>query len=336
MYGLKYSSRCLTAVAAQREQSSWLVGTTALREENEIHLLTKDENTETLTCKEVYAHRHEIWDIASSPALESLFFTVYNAGETYEATLWQASEASKLESKMETKGKQKNVRKALWSPDTASDLVALASVDSINLWSLSRDEGAVSSSTPAGEIDNLLAVSWNHLNHNLICASCSHSLKCIDLRTMSPTLAIDNAHEMAVRDVDFSKTNQHLLATGGDDCKMCIWDLRKPQEPVVKVSNHSHWVWQSRFNPFHESLVLTSSSDSLVQLWNLREEDEGENEMKSTGKADLKPHTFDEHEDSVYGVSWSTADPWTFLSLSYDGRVMCNQCPSNVKYKILL
>ena len=336
MYGLKYSSRCLTAVAAQREQSSWLVGTTAAREtENEVHYLSKDEDTETLTCKGVYSHKQEIWDIASSPSLETLFFTVYNAGDTFEATLWQA-ESNKLESKFNTKGKQKNVKKVLWSPDTSSDQVAVASVDKVSLWSLSADDGTLSSSTGAGEIEKLSSVSWNHLNNNLICASCSQSLHCIDLRSMSPSIVIEDAHEMAVRDVDFSKTNQHLLTSGGDDCNMCIWDLRKPQSPVVKVSNHSHWVWQSRFNPFHEALVVTSSSDSLVQLWNLREEDEAENEIKSTGQLDLKPHTYDEHEDSVYGVAWSTVDPWTFLSLSYDGRVICNQVPSSVKYKILL
>jgi len=228
------------------------------------------------------------------------------------------------------------VRKVVWSPDTASDLVALGSADALKLWNLSRDGGAVSSATGAGELENVGAVSWNHLNHNLLCVSCSDSLQCLDLRSMSQTITVEKAHEMGVRDVDFSKTNQNLLASAGDDCHMCVWDLRKAQSPVVKVSNHSHWVWQAKFNPYHEALVVTSSSDSLVQLWHLTEdEEEGRgNEIKSS--AELKPHTFEEHEDSVYSVSWSTGDPWTFLSLSYDGRVMCNQVPSSVKYKILL
>lgn len=29
--------------------------------------------------------------------------------------------------------------------------------------------------------------------------------------------------------------------------------------------------------------------------------------------------TYEEHEDSVYAVDWSSADPWLFASLSYDG-----------------
>ena len=36
------------------------------------------------------------------------------------------------------------------------------------------------------------------------------------------------------------------------------------------------------------------------------------------------------------GVAWSAADPWTFASLSYDGRIAVNHVPSAVKYKILI
>ena len=45
--------------------------------------------------------------------------------------------------------------------------------------------------------------------------------------------------------------------------------------------------------------------------------------------------TFDDHEDSVYVAEWSAADPWTFASLSYDGRLVINQVPRNIKFKIL-
>lgn len=36
--------------------------------------------------------------------------------------------------------------------------------------------------------------------------------------------------------------------------------------------------------------------------------------------------TFEEHEDSVYSVAWSTSG-WSFASLSYDGRVVVNGVP---------
>lgn len=46
--------------------------------------------------------------------------------------------------------------------------------------------------------------------------------------------------------------------------------------------------------------------------------------------------SFEQHEDSVYSVAWSPADPWLFASVSFDGRVAVNVVPQDHKYKILL
>ena len=45
---------------------------------------------------------------------------------------------------------------------------------------------------------------------------------------------------------------------------------------------------------------------------------------------------YEEHEDSVYAIEWSSADAWTFASLSFDGRLIVNRVPQAEKYKILL
>ena len=57
------------------------------------------------------------------------------------------------------------------------------------------------------------------------------------------------------------------------------------------------------------------------------------------GKEPLKDSvvsTYEEHEDSVYAAEWSSADPWLFASLSYDGRLVINRVPRALKYRILL
>jgi len=46
--------------------------------------------------------------------------------------------------------------------------------------------------------------------------------------------------------------------------------------------------------------------------------------------------SYDQHEDSIYSLSWSAADPWIFASVSYDGRVVINTVPKDEKYKIIL
>jgi WD40 repeat protein len=53
-------------------------------------------------------------------------------------------------------------------------------------------------------------------------------------------------------------------------------------------------------------------------------------------KRDCLLASYDEHEDSVYAIEWASDDPWTFASLSYDGRFVVNRVASDVKYSILL
>ena len=111
----------------------------------------------------------------------------------------------------------------------------------------------------------------------------------------------------------------------------------------------------SRFNQFHDQLVLTSSSDSKVILsclasissephgYIMDEDDDVDDEEEKVGEStSSKPvlddgviKTFEDHEESVYSAAWSAADPWTFASLSYDGRLVVNTVPRAVKFKIL-
>ena len=48
---------------------------------------------------------------------------------------------------------------------------------------------------------------------------------------------------------------------------ICPDASRNTAQPLAEHAAHSHWVWQASFNPAHDSLLLTSSSDALVDLW---------------------------------------------------------------------
>lgn len=175
-----------------------------------------------------------------------------------------------------------------------------------------------------------------------------------DTRTMSQVYCIENAHGQLVRDVDFNPNKQYYLASCGDDCKVKFWDTRSTAAPVRTLEEHSHWVWSVRYNHSHDQLVLTGSSDSRVTLSNmvsissepfghLVDDDDlsDQEERRPEEKSQEPPQdsviaTYEEHEDSVYAVEWSSADPWLFASLSYDGRLVINRVPRALKYHILL
>ena len=47
-----------------------------------------------------------------------------------------------------------------------------------------------------------------------------------DLRVMQQSGTITSAHSMPIRDVDFARQQDNLLATAGIDCMFRLWDLR--------------------------------------------------------------------------------------------------------------
>ena len=102
-----------------------------------------------------------------------------------------------------------------------------------------------------------------------------------------------------------------------------------------------------RYNTFHDQLLLTCSSDNRVVLNSILslssepsilEIDENSKEIarRTVQEQDREVKVYEDHEDSVYMVEWSSVEPWIFASLSYDGRLVINKVPKDEKYKILL
>jgi len=172
---------------------------------------------------------------------------------------------------------------------------------------------------------------------------CEGSVKLYDIRSKKVQFGSDHCHYPVVRDIDFNPNRQYYLATGGDDCKIKIWDIRSFKDPLT-TAKHSHWVWCVRYNPVHDQLLLSSSSDERLILhcfsslssesYDLTDETT-ENNSDTPKLMDGVVRVFDDHEESVYSCEWSAGDPWIFGSLSYDGRVIINKVPRAVKYKIL-
>uniref|UniRef100_A0AAQ4RYL1 EARP complex and GARP complex interacting protein 1 n=1 Tax=Gasterosteus aculeatus aculeatus TaxID=481459 RepID=A0AAQ4RYL1_GASAC len=256
-------------------------------------------------------------------------------------------------------GAHSNAACVLWEPmGDGKRVISLADNHAL-LWDLqeSSTQATVSSSATLEGKGQLKFTSgkWSpHHNCSQLATANDTAIRGWDLRSMSQIYCIENAHGQLVRDLDFNPNRQYYLASCGDDCKVKFWDVRNVQEPVKTLEEHSHWVWSVRYNHSHDQLVLTASSDSRLILSNMvsissepfghlvddEELSEGEeNHHEDKGKEPLQDSvvsTFEEHEDSVYAAEWSSADPWLFASLSYDGRLVINRVPRALKYRILL
>ena len=368
-------ARALCAQRASTERHRWVVGTCSLHESNELSVLDFDEDLNQLEAVALYAHPDQVWAVETSPKDAGLVVTSRQAQQQEQSsavTLWrlppQADASSGVGEKMDlvelsTISSASSYAHSLkWHSTRDSLLVAeegniycysIAESKMTTVGKLSLPAAQSSSSGAAGNNDDYGsgAVVWDPSagsNNGAVVYGANAFV--LDSSSMSVSIEIPNAHGgSTIRDVDFNPNKPQVLLTCGNDRSVRFWDLRNTKAPLKVLSGHSHWVSCCRYNPFHDQLLLTGGSDNILNLWRVSScssspplsadanaDDEDDAGGSSGEAADIKVRALDTHEDSIYSAAWSAADAWVFVSLSYDGRVVLNQVPSQEKYKILL
>jgi len=363
----------------------FLIGTQSLvTHENEVHFLEFKEDLNTVSSKAVFSHEDEIWDIAPHPSRADLLLTVGASGlkRTGRVLRMNKSEMNldQVASLPEVEGKK--LRRLFWHPvedyGTGEEAQGLnerfISVNDglVRLWDMTHDLKKldnIGTCTLPGNRTSTKAACWDPHHVAEFATGHGENIAVIDLRSMKVMRKIDQAHGLAVRDIDYNPNKPYHVVSGGQDRKIKFWDFRKTLEPVKVITAHTHWVNSVQYNKFHDQLVLASSTDSFVSLWRLSSissapllevDDDDENASKEDESAESEERAslsrggtptdsvvgsssddglvkfFDDHSESVYSVAWGATNAWIFASLSYDGNFVVNHVPSSEKYKILL
>ncbi|KAM9997224.1 hypothetical protein ACTFIZ_006608 [Dictyostelium cf. discoideum] len=384
VYGLSQKTRALSHITAEADVNRFLVGTTALREENEIALLEAKEG-EGVRCISIFQHPKEIHSITSCPFDSSLFFSVYNTSgggsnnnnssnntnnndnnnnntnNDFKSSLWRINESmDSIEQLFELKGHTGIIKPILCDPSGTNNFIISLDDSNIRLWSNIDDQNEPTVIKQFGNLSKLSVGSINPNISNQLATANDVNIKGWDFRNAKETFSMDKAHSEQIRDIDFNPNKPYYLLSAGDDCKLKIWDTRQTRDPVKIFSGHNHWIWSAKFNRYHDQLIITSSSDNTVKLWNLyslssafnsennisnSNDQQSSNEQqqqqppqqpqqpqqpvkqkKNKRNEDQLIKTYEEHEDSVYNISWSSSN-FLFASLSYDGRFVVNNVP---------
>uniref|UniRef100_A0A8C7YWZ9 Coronin n=1 Tax=Oryzias sinensis TaxID=183150 RepID=A0A8C7YWZ9_9TELE len=115
-----------------------------------------------------------------------------------------------------------------------------------------------------------------------------------------------------VADFAWDPFDSQRLAVAGDDAKIRVW--RVPEgglketltEPELILQGHTEKIYSIKFHPLASNLLVSSSYDLSVRLWNL----ESREQVKLlTG-----------HQDQVFGVAWSP-DGKLLATVCKDGKV---------------
>ncbi|XP_054275007.1 EARP-interacting protein homolog [Macrosteles quadrilineatus] len=352
LYGLEFPSRAVSAQVAETDVVRFLVGTQTLKlANNQVHLVELNDETSAINTK-VYQHGDgEIWSLVASPSDAQLMATCYNTVSAdgacvMRSALWRLPDCPdncpplQQVCTFDTDGHGENIKVTCFNPLDGKQAATVVD-NKFLVWDLGEDSAQLTSvgTLQAKGNPKLTTGKWNPQHSGLQFATASDtSVRGWDLRAGNKqTWVIENAHSQLVRDLDFNPNRQYYVGTCGDDGCSKFWDVRRPTEPVIVRSDHSHWVWCLRYNHFHDQLVVTASSDCVVLLTSVASiASEPLDDESKVRLDDGVLATYDQHEDSVYCVEWSSADPWCFASLSYDGRLLLNRVPKQHKYSILI
>lgn len=163
-------------------------------------------------------------------------------------------------------------RAVLWNA-VLPEQVAVMHAKTLQLYQLHH---GVSTSTSnegmryeAPEADCFCAGRWDPHHAHALGLSVERAIMTVDTRTMKPSHTLPDAHAQRVRGLDYNPNRPYVALSCGDDFAIKFWDLRKSSAPLHSQRAHSHWVTSASYNRFHDQLVLSSSSDSMVKLWRM-------------------------------------------------------------------
>uniref|UniRef100_A0A3Q2PC43 Coronin n=1 Tax=Fundulus heteroclitus TaxID=8078 RepID=A0A3Q2PC43_FUNHE len=115
-----------------------------------------------------------------------------------------------------------------------------------------------------------------------------------------------------VADLCWDPFDTHRLAVAGDDAKIRLWQVPEGglketlTEPKLILQGHTEKIYSIKFHPLASGIMVSSSYDLTVRLWNL---ESGEQVKVLTG-----------HQDQVFGMAWSP-DGTLLATVCKDGKV---------------
>ncbi len=110
-------------------------------------------------------------------------------------------------------------------------------------------------------------------------------------------------HGGSVEDVEFSKTEPHVLGSVSVDGSIRIWDLREgKQEETIKIDAHPCDVNVMSWSQKNGFLIATGADDGVFKVWDLRYPEKPRAEIKWHGEP-ITSIAWGPNSDSILAVT---------------------------------
>ncbi|KAK9838348.1 hypothetical protein WJX81_006464 [Elliptochloris bilobata] len=199
---------------------------------------------------------------------------------------------SRLDAQSRLKGHTDTVEDVVWRPDSAAELASVGDDRALLFW----DTRAAHS--PAGRVPDahgpahdLHCVDWSALQPHLVATGAADgSVRVWDKRELARPLHIFAVHVKPTMRMEWSPTHEGVLASGGEDRRICIWDLnrgagggtgdgdaKRPPQLMFLHSGHRggvadfQWVPGEPADPFTMASVSDNGVGGTLQLWRIND-----------------------------------------------------------------
>lgn len=228
-----------------------------------------------------------------------------------------------------------------WNPLEAGRLLSGSDDSMVCLWDVNSSAIDIQAlQILAGHNDVVEDVDWHKLHAN-ICGSVGDDGRFLvwDIRDGKgqPIHQIVDAHgSKDVNCLSFNPFNEYLVATGGSDNLVAMWDLRNTSQKLHEFSGHKGGVYQVSWSPFNETILGSCGSDRRVHFWDVSKIGEEQTpEDAEDGPPELL-FIHGGHTAKVSDFSWNAQDEWVVASVAEDNILQIWQmvCDSSLQLYI--
>ncbi|GMM28284.1 Hat2 protein [Martiniozyma asiatica (nom. inval.)] len=256
----------LSTFTSESDKEYWKVGSLQLPKDTKQKRLTSDELVginSRLKISKKFEQSSEINRIRVNPIDSNVIGTINAKGEV---KVYQLNEKMEADSTIELIHHEQNGFGLSWNPHDSKELLTGSEDKTCALWDYSKPKSPVRIWDASASIND---IRWVNLQESMF-GSVSEDKKFYygDTRT-NGCIFNDVLNGVVFNSLCFSTHSANLVAFGGDDSNVYLYDLRMLDRGLHTMMGHSGSITNIEWDPWHENVIGSSSLDRRVILWDI-------------------------------------------------------------------
>lgn len=198
-----------------------------------------------------------------------------------------------------------------WHPQTADALITAGHDGKVCLFSIGQ------STTPTAQFkenEEINDISLSPETGLVAIAKDKNGTVVLDMRSGDRTL-LDSGDTLCAQ---YSLEKDNILATGGKEGALHIWDVRNTGAPLHTFVGHTGDVLQVQWSPHFENVLASSGTDRRVNIWDISQIGQPQSEEDAEDGPPELLFVHGGHTDSVCDISWNPHEPWEIATVAED------------------